>query len=612
MNCEEVRELLIDALDGTLPPERSGAVAAHLRDCGACREELEALREAEAAVRSIPRVAAPADFLARVNARIDAEAAAPAAAAPAKILEMRPRRYFAPPKALVGLAAGVLLAGVSVVFFATFAKHGSRSAPGDASTGGSWMAPAEGPISAASKRLEDLTIAQDQEAVAGKAAQGQRGESFDRFAAAAGAAQDASRRVLPAQGLSLFKSANEEEPRTLTVTSADVESARSKVMATLARNSVALEPAAPEPASGTVDSTRLGAPAQHATIFYCDVSPQQYAAITNELRGALDLVVTTEGGRAGGAGVHFANGVTLEDGRDYDAARDAREANLRGRFEAERRRISVLEAAKVEEELKAKADAEAASRSEDRAGMDQGLKPPAATAAPAPAPKPAAPEPADKAVAEQPAGALKAPDRGKLAKLLGPADGERGESPRGVEGQKSVEGRESSKAPESVTRAKPPSPADPSRPGLAPAPPPARTPLAGEKDMIARADGKSRSPAEDKKKADEKGGEKTEKGAATTRDSDVKKAESFEESLDVPIADGAKEAPPAAHAAPALQAAIERIKLLRGVTLTARPEERRIRLRIEIEPGADLLRLDRTAPATEPEAAPAPSLEKKR
>src|SRR5436305_1672385 len=58
MSCDEVRELLIDELDGTLPAERAAAVAAHLRECGACREELEALREAEAAVRAIPRAAA--------------------------------------------------------------------------------------------------------------------------------------------------------------------------------------------------------------------------------------------------------------------------------------------------------------------------------------------------------------------------------------------------------------------------------------------------------------------------------------------------------------------------------------------------------------------------
>src|SRR2546428_5069669 len=119
MSCDEVRELLIDELDGTLPAERAAAVAAHLRECGACREELEALREAEAAVRLLPRVAAPPDFLARVNARIDREAAAPvaAAAAPApaateqraKILPMRPRRFLAPPAALAGLAAAVLL-----------------------------------------------------------------------------------------------------------------------------------------------------------------------------------------------------------------------------------------------------------------------------------------------------------------------------------------------------------------------------------------------------------------------------------------------------------------------------------------------------------------------
>src|SRR5437868_5639393 len=73
VNCEEARELLIDDLDGALPAERAASLAAHAAGCAECRAERDAHREAEAAVRALPRVRAPEGFLAGVNAGIDAE-----------------------------------------------------------------------------------------------------------------------------------------------------------------------------------------------------------------------------------------------------------------------------------------------------------------------------------------------------------------------------------------------------------------------------------------------------------------------------------------------------------------------------------------------------------
>ena len=45
MNCQEVRELLLDSMDGELPASIQQEVAQHLRSCSACREELESYRK---------------------------------------------------------------------------------------------------------------------------------------------------------------------------------------------------------------------------------------------------------------------------------------------------------------------------------------------------------------------------------------------------------------------------------------------------------------------------------------------------------------------------------------------------------------------------------------
>lgn len=127
MTCDDVRECFIDRLDGTLAPEREALVTAHLEGCAACREELEALRETEAAVRGLPRVAAPEALLERLRAALDAEARAavsappresrppvPAGAAPGGRI-IRPARFLGWARALSAVAAGVIaVAGVGI------------------------------------------------------------------------------------------------------------------------------------------------------------------------------------------------------------------------------------------------------------------------------------------------------------------------------------------------------------------------------------------------------------------------------------------------------------------------------------------------------------------
>jgi negative regulator of sigma E activity len=305
MTCDEVRELLVDELDGTLPAERAIAVAAHLGECGACREEHEALREAEAAVRLLPRAAAPADFLARLNARIDAEAAAaarpaapePLAAAPAepraRVLEM-PRRRWAAPRALAGLAAAALLAvGVSLVQFGTKRQAplappetvaAKRVAPDDA-------AKAQSAIQAASGRaagdFEERELAKSAHARLAASSE----EAIEKLKQSVIASREAldrfgETRVTGAAGDADARSKSFFEIRTLTVASLDPASARVKVMATLARNSVTAEPTTP-----LSDAREVTRGESEPQVLVCDVSPAQYASITNDLGRAPEIML---------------------------------------------------------------------------------------------------------------------------------------------------------------------------------------------------------------------------------------------------------------------------------------------------------------------------------
>ena len=45
--CQWIRERLVRFVDRDLPVAEAGRVQAHLEDCPACREELEALRQAD-------------------------------------------------------------------------------------------------------------------------------------------------------------------------------------------------------------------------------------------------------------------------------------------------------------------------------------------------------------------------------------------------------------------------------------------------------------------------------------------------------------------------------------------------------------------------------------
>ena len=70
MNCDGVRELLSAYVDGELAPGELLRVEQHLRRCQSCAGEVDALRQTIALVSSLEEVEPPADFHAKLHARL--------------------------------------------------------------------------------------------------------------------------------------------------------------------------------------------------------------------------------------------------------------------------------------------------------------------------------------------------------------------------------------------------------------------------------------------------------------------------------------------------------------------------------------------------------------
>lgn len=68
MNCEDLRDLFSPYLDGQLTAAEADRLAAHLRTCPSCREELAALRFTSGLVSALPQAPLPADLAPRVVA----------------------------------------------------------------------------------------------------------------------------------------------------------------------------------------------------------------------------------------------------------------------------------------------------------------------------------------------------------------------------------------------------------------------------------------------------------------------------------------------------------------------------------------------------------------
>ena len=72
MHGEEIKENLQAYLDGQLSPAEARALKAHLEVCDACVAELNALREVDEALATMPVLPEPAGLTARIMAQIPA------------------------------------------------------------------------------------------------------------------------------------------------------------------------------------------------------------------------------------------------------------------------------------------------------------------------------------------------------------------------------------------------------------------------------------------------------------------------------------------------------------------------------------------------------------
>ncbi|MCE9580929.1 MAG: zf-HC2 domain-containing protein [Planctomycetes bacterium] len=121
MNCQDAIERLSEYLDRALPQGEASAVESHLASCAACREELDELRKAIDAVKTLPKVRAPKNFAAGVMVAIRAEA--PPVAEPVKVTPIRSAVVF---MRLLASVAAICLVWVGVRSL----QHPEVSAPG--------------------------------------------------------------------------------------------------------------------------------------------------------------------------------------------------------------------------------------------------------------------------------------------------------------------------------------------------------------------------------------------------------------------------------------------------------------------------------------------------
>jgi len=104
MKCELVRNRLSEFIDDALSNEIKTIIEAHLKECEACRQELDALRQVSATLKGLDRVNAPGDFLKKFHRRIDKR----------KSVDEFLRDLFAKPH--VGIPVGI----ISVIIVALF------------------------------------------------------------------------------------------------------------------------------------------------------------------------------------------------------------------------------------------------------------------------------------------------------------------------------------------------------------------------------------------------------------------------------------------------------------------------------------------------------------
>jgi hypothetical protein len=71
MNCDDIKELLSDYVDGVLDPKTKALVDEHLSACKGCKEELASLKALVNELGSLESVAPPGDFLDQLHERME-------------------------------------------------------------------------------------------------------------------------------------------------------------------------------------------------------------------------------------------------------------------------------------------------------------------------------------------------------------------------------------------------------------------------------------------------------------------------------------------------------------------------------------------------------------
>ncbi|HEX8692680.1 MAG TPA: zf-HC2 domain-containing protein [Longimicrobium sp.] len=120
---EQALERLDDFAGGELPDRERRAVQLHLQTCAECRAEVDALRSLLDEARFLPREIAPGrDLWAGIESRLEPRGGA-------KVIPLRPRSAWAPPRWMtLAAAAVVLMIGTSVTTM-FFMQRGGDPAP---------------------------------------------------------------------------------------------------------------------------------------------------------------------------------------------------------------------------------------------------------------------------------------------------------------------------------------------------------------------------------------------------------------------------------------------------------------------------------------------------
>ncbi|HOW42409.1 MAG TPA: zf-HC2 domain-containing protein [Candidatus Omnitrophota bacterium] len=71
MECPQAKELLSQYLDDMLEPQEKAQLEQHLEACSACKDKLAQLKRYAGTMAALPKVKAPADFLEKVQERIE-------------------------------------------------------------------------------------------------------------------------------------------------------------------------------------------------------------------------------------------------------------------------------------------------------------------------------------------------------------------------------------------------------------------------------------------------------------------------------------------------------------------------------------------------------------